>query len=122
MADKKVCLVIDDSMVARMIVKDFTQTLQPDWELLEAKNGQEGLDILQSQQVDFVSVDYNMPVMSGMEMLSHRQQAFPNAKCVLLTANVQEQTHIDAGQLDVKCLNKPITQEVVQEMVNYFNG
>lgn len=116
----KKCLVVDDSMVARMIIIDFMKNLNVDWEFQQAANGQLALDKLTSEKFDFMTVDYNMPVMTGPELLQHRLTKYPAVKSVLLTANVQEQTSIEADELQVKCLHKPITAEIVSAIVDYF--
>lgn len=107
-------------MVARMIIIDFMKNLDVDWEFKQASNGQEALDMLSQNTFDFMTVDYNMPVMTGTELLEHRLTTFPNVKAVLLTANVQEHTSTEAEALQVKCLHKPITVDVVSAIVEYF--
>lgn len=121
MSESKSCLIVDDSMVARMIIIDFLQKLHGDWQVYQASNGQEAFEILQNNDIDFMSVDYNMPIMTGIELLAKRKSHFPKTKCVLLTANVQEHTSLEADSLEVKCLHKPINEAVVNDMAEYFN-
>lgn len=62
-------LVVDDSMVARSII---VNVLGPTgYEVVQAANGQEALDYLkqQPQQVQLVLLDWNMPVMNGIDTL-----------------------------------------------------
>ena len=61
-------LVIDDSSTMRkIIIRTLTELGHTD--VLEAGNGQEGLDQLAAHRVDLVITDWNMPVMSGMDFL-----------------------------------------------------
>jgi two-component system, chemotaxis family, chemotaxis protein CheY len=63
-------LVVDDSKPMRMIVK---KTLRDagfgGHEISEAANGREGLEALHREAFDVVLCDWNMPEMSGLELL-----------------------------------------------------
>lgn len=59
-------MCVDDSLTIRMLVK---QNLAPEgFEIVEASNGQEGIDNLSSDIAMFL-VDVNMPVMNGFEFV-----------------------------------------------------
>jgi two-component system, chemotaxis family, chemotaxis protein CheY len=63
-------LVVDDSKAMRMIViRTFRQLGQAEHDFVEAENGADGLDKLRSEQPDLVISDWNMPEMSGIELL-----------------------------------------------------
>lgn len=63
----KSCLIVDDSKVIRMVAKKIVQELQ--FTTLEAENGQVALDICTAQLPDGILLDWNMPVMDGIEFL-----------------------------------------------------
>jgi two-component system, chemotaxis family, chemotaxis protein CheY len=63
----KTCLVVDDSKVIRKVARHILETL--DFEVAEASDGQEALVHCQATPPDVVLLDWNMPVMSGMEFL-----------------------------------------------------
>jgi two-component system chemotaxis response regulator CheY len=63
----KTCLVVDDSKVIRKVARHILETL--DFEVSEAGDGQEALTHCQATPPDVVLLDWNMPVMSGMEFL-----------------------------------------------------
>ncbi len=61
-------LVIDDSRAVRTIIRAILQEMN--LEVVEAANGQEGIDRLrQFLDIDLVLVDWNMPVMDGLEFI-----------------------------------------------------
>ena len=63
-------LIVDDSRGMRMIIKRaFRQAGLDGHDLVEAGSGPEALSILRSTTVDFVLTDWNMPEMSGVEMI-----------------------------------------------------
>jgi two-component system, chemotaxis family, chemotaxis protein CheY len=63
----KSCLIIDDSRVIRKVARQIFEALQFACE--EAENGQLALDICQKKLPDFVLLDWNMPVMDGLQFL-----------------------------------------------------
>ena len=63
-------LVVDDSRAMRMIVKrTLRQAGFEDAEITEASNGLEALKAIQTAPPDIVLSDWNMPEMSGIELL-----------------------------------------------------
>ena len=63
----KSCLVVDDSKVIRMVAGRILEGL--DFEVEEAADGKEALDACLRKMPDAVLLDWNMPVMSGIEYL-----------------------------------------------------
>ena len=63
----KTCLVVDDSKVIRMVAKKILQEL--DFEVEEAVDGSEALEACKRKFPDGVLLDWNMPVMDGLEFL-----------------------------------------------------
>ncbi|BAV65896.1 response regulator [Sphingobium cloacae] len=69
----KNCLVVDDSKVIRKVARHILESL--DLTVREAVDGRDALAQCEDHAPDVVLLDWNMPVMSGMEFL----QALPNA-------------------------------------------
>ena len=63
----KSCLVVDDSKVIRKVARHILETL--DFAVDEAEDGREALVRCESHMPDVVLLDWNMPVMGGMEFL-----------------------------------------------------
>lgn len=62
-------LTVDDS---RTILAMLHHTLSnAGFEVLQAEDGKQGLDVLMSQTVDVVITDINMPIMDGIEFIRH---------------------------------------------------
>ncbi len=63
-------LIVDDSKAMRSIVRrHVTQAGFEAAEIVEAENGQEALDTIRAGRPDIVLSDWNMPVMTGIELL-----------------------------------------------------
>lgn len=63
----KTCLIVDDSRVIRKVSRHILETLK--FDVSEAENGQEGLNHCQETMPDVVLLDWNMPVMTGIEFI-----------------------------------------------------
>ena len=72
---KKLCLVVDDSPMVRKIARRFL--LERGLDVEEAENGQVGVERCNSRLPEIILLDWNMPVMNGIEFLRHLRQ-MPN--------------------------------------------
>lgn len=89
----KQILLVDDSLAARMIIKQYLQIVGCQESVFkECKNGSEALDYLKNQSCDLIVTDMNMPVMNGTEFL-HRLKASPklNAIPVIIISSAANQ-------------------------------
>lgn len=120
MSDKKTLLIVDDSTVSRMMIKAIISKKQPNWELLEAADGQAALETCQGKDIDYFSVDLNMPGIDGLELIRQLKPDYPDARMALLTANIQDATHQKAKSMDIQCINKPITEDSITQMIEVF--
>ncbi len=98
--DRRNVLVIDDNWVNRLVLTDLLQSVG--LEVIEAEQGQEGLDKLKEFQPDLVITDLVMPGMDGYEFLSTVRQleGYNSTKVVVSSAAVTQETQqkvIDGG-------------------------
>jgi two-component system chemotaxis response regulator CheY len=68
----KTCLIVDDSRVIRKVSRHILETLG--FAVDEAENGQTGLDACDKAMPDVVLLDWNMPVMTGIEFITRLRQ------------------------------------------------
>lgn len=90
-------LVVDDSDFMRMMLEDILT--HHGHTVLQAKGGQECLDLLQSETVDVCLLDIGMPGMDGMEVLRRIKESWSKLKVVMLSALCQESNVRQALQL-----------------------
>lgn len=81
----RTCLVVDDSKVIRKVARHILETL--DFVVDEAEDGREALDRCAASVPDVVLLDWNMPVMSGIEFLRALRESdiTPRPKVVFCT-------------------------------------
>ena len=110
-------LIVDDMVTMRRIVKNVLKQLGFS-NIDEAENGQDGLQKLKSSKYDFVVSDWNMPVMTGIDMLrairaDEQLKAIP---VLMVTAEAQQKNLVEAVQAGVSnYIVKPFTAETMQE-------
>jgi two-component system chemotaxis response regulator CheY len=108
-------LVIDDSRTVRAILRAALGEIGLD--VVEAGNGQEGLDRLRDAgDVDVILVDWNMPVMNGLEFIRavRAERAYDAIRIMMVTTETEQEQvmrALDAGANEY--LMKPFTKEVL---------
>ncbi len=89
----KTCLVVDDSKVIRKVARHILETL--DFEVREAGDGREALDSCLANAPDVILLDWNMPVMSGMDFLrALRDSDIPTRPKVVFCTTENDLAHI----------------------------
>jgi two-component system chemotaxis response regulator CheY len=108
-------LVIDDSRVVRTVIRNILTEIGI--AVAEADNGREGLDQLEAlPNVDLVLVDWNMPVMDGIEFIQavRSNRAFDAVKIVMVTTETESEQvtrAMNAGANEY--VMKPFTKDVL---------
>lgn len=82
-------LIVDDSPVARMIMKKCLPANHT-FSIHEASDGKKGLDKYLEQRPDLTFLDLTMPVMDGFQTLAEIKRNNPAAVVIVVTADVQE--------------------------------
>lgn len=115
MVAKKSVLIVDDSRISRLMLKAIIHSQYPEWEVSDAENGNVALSMCHESAYDFITLDMNMPGVDGLTISPELQQACPNAKISLLTANFQERIQTQAKLQGLTFIPKPITEFKILE-------
>ena len=92
----KSCLIVDDSKVIRKVARRILEELS--FEISEAVDGQEALDSCKTKMPDAILLDWNMPVMNGIEFLQElRQTEGGDAPVVVFCTTENDLAHIRAA-------------------------
>lgn len=110
-------LVADDSATMRMIVQATLS--EAGWRVVAAPNGKEALALAQTELVDLVVSDWNMPIMGGLELIRglRGQTRYEEVPVLVLTTEDDVESKTAARDLGV-CgwLNKPVDPDLLVEM------
>ncbi len=110
--EQKKILVVDDNWENRQVMVNLLEPLG--FVVMEAENGQDGLDKMRSQLPDLVITDLQMPVMGGIEMLKQLRsdKELKYLKVLVSSASVaqlDQQMSLEAG--GDYFLDKPVHAE-----------
>ncbi len=115
----KTCLVVDDSKVIRKVARHILETLH--FSVEEAQDGREALAHCHATPPDVVLLDWNMPVMSGMEFLRALGQSTIERKpkvvfCTTENGIAHIRAAIDAGADEY--VMKPFDRETLHSKLS----
>ena len=118
---KKV-LIVDDSALVRKQLTEMIETLG--FEIDTAKNGQEAVDKATAIQYNVITMDINMPIMDGIEMIKYIRKNDSSIPIVLLTAHNREEYLMKLINLHVQhFILKPINSKNLEEgIANALQG
>lgn len=112
-------LIVDDFSTMRRIIKNllrdlgFTNTQ-------EADDGSSALPVLKGSDFDFLITDWNMPGMTGIELLKavRADDGLKNLPVLMVTAEAKREQIIEAAQAGVNgYVVKPFTAQALQEKI-----
>jgi len=111
----KTCLIVDDSSVVRKLAVKLVQEIG--FDCSEAEDGQKALDACKVKMPDVMLLDWNMPVMNGMECMKNLR-AIPGGeetKVIFLSINDQMSEVEEALQAGAdEYIVKPFDRDVLK--------
>lgn len=117
-------LIVDDFATMRKILKNILKQLGFK-NIIEADDGKSALKILKKENFDLILSDWNMPEISGLELLNKvkSDNELKNIPFVMVTAEAQKDNILEAVKAGVNSyIVKPFTPETVGEKLNKIFG
>ena len=114
----KVLIVEDEKMIRKGIVAMLNRAPIPMNEIIECRNGEEALEILQKTKIDMMITDIRMPKMDGITLVKHLQE-LPEKPAVVVVSGYDEFNYaVEALRNGVKdYLLKPIEREKFYKVI-----
>lgn len=112
-------LVVDDFSTMRRIVKNILKQLEFT-NVVDADDGTTAWEVLNKDTIDFVVSDWNMPKMTGLELLKRirNTEEFADIPFLMVTAEGQQENIIEAVQAGVSnYIVKPFTPETFEQKI-----
>ena len=110
----KSCLVVDDSKVIRKVARRILEELN--FSVFEAVDGQDALDSCENSMPDVVLLDWNMPVLDGLEFLKALRARQGTQPIVVFCTTENDMAHIrlamEAGADEY--IMKPFDREIIE--------
>ena len=113
-------LTVDDFSTMRKIVKNILRQLGYN-NIVEADDGTTALDVLKAEKIDFIISDWNMPNMTGLDLLKtvRGDDALKDIPVLLVTAESLKENVVEAVKAGVNgYIVKPFTEELLKEKID----
>ncbi len=111
----KRCLIVDDSRVVRKVARRIVEDLRFDAD--EAADGQQALDACRKDMPDAVLLDWNMPVMNGIDFLrALRREPGGERPVVVFCTTENDMSHIAEAMRSGanEYIMKPFDSEIIE--------
>jgi two-component system chemotaxis response regulator CheY len=113
-------LVVDDFSTMRRIIKNILRGLGFT-NIVEADDGTTAWETLNKDKIDFIISDWNMPQMTGIDLLRkvRASEEFADLPFLMVTAEAQQENILEAVQAKVSnYIVKPFTPEVMKQKID----
>ncbi len=113
-------LVVDDAPTMRRIVRGLLRELGLK-NVREAEDGKMALQALKNKKADLIVCDWNMPVMTGIELLREIRDdiSLKEIPMLMITAEAKKESIVAAVEAGVNnYIVKPFTAQILNERLN----
>jgi len=90
-------LIIDDEEIIRVLLRSALEAVG--YEVTEAANGREGLELYRQRPTNLVITDIVMPELNGLDMLLELTREFLHAKVIAISGAGEEKNVLDVAKL-----------------------
>ncbi len=114
-------LIVDDFDTMIRIIKNVLNELGYN-NIITARNGEQAYQIVSKEKIDFIISDWNMPVMTGIELLKKVKgdPALAHIPFLMVTAEAEKEHIVEAIQAKVdQYIIKPFNSVMLAEKINF---
>lgn len=105
-------LIVDDSRTSRKILGNLL--IENGYTVIEAENGEVGVQKYKEEKPDLITMDITMPVMDGLEALQNIRAYDSSAIVIMITAAGQESKMMEAVKHGAKeFITKPFDKDTI---------
>ncbi|HBB48806.1 MAG TPA: response regulator [Flavobacteriaceae bacterium] len=92
-------LIVEDEAAIRRVLSNILKEEDQTYEVFEAEDGRQGLEMIQSQSFDLIFCDIKMPVMDGMELLAALQEQYAEIPVVMISGHGDIEIAVEAMRI-----------------------
>ena len=120
MKEKNSVLIVDDEFGVR---ESFRMLLKSYYELFTAQDGEEALKILNERKIDLITLDLNMPKLSGIETLREIRKIDGEVPVIIITGYGTQKDEEEALQYGVTdFISKPFNTRKIISVIDRILG
>lgn len=109
-------LITDDDSAFREVLRSV---LEPYLRTIEARSGEEAVDIVHQQRIDILLIDMHMERLTGLETVRIVKEFQARVPCILITADATDDLRRDALAAQAySVLKKPVTRRLLVQTVS----
>ena len=119
----KTIMIVDDSELMRNTVKGTFKNVKIPMTILEAEDGEDAMEVLKSNKVDLILLDWNMPNLSGIDFLKkvRAMDAYKEIPVIMVTSEASKLNVVEAVKAGVTAyVTKPINNSILLEKISQF--
>ena len=115
----KTILIVED---IELNIDLLTQLLEDDYNLLVAKNGEQGVSMAQQENPDLILMDVSLPIMDGYEATRRIRMTMTSTPIIGLSAHAMNGDEIKAKEAGCNdYLTKPVNEDLlIQKLTQYL--
>jgi CheY-like chemotaxis protein len=111
-------LIIDDNIQLLETLAALIGAQFKDYTILTARNGMEGVAVINSMPVAFILTDLDMPMMDGYGVITHRNNSCPQVPLFVMSGNCSPEIRETLGEMGVpECIDKPFSLEQIKSKI-----
>jgi CheY-like chemotaxis protein len=110
-------LIVDDEANQRFMLSQALRALTEEHLIVTAGSGVEALAILETHTPDLIITDYNMPAMTGLDLIEGIRSRNNSMRIIMITAYSSPELLDAAHQLGIDhCLTKPVPLKTLRRL------
>jgi CheY-like chemotaxis protein len=111
-------LLIDDNIQLLGLLATLIGTLLKDCKILTARNGAQGIAMIDSWPIALILTDLDMPVIDGYGVISHRNKSCPQVPLFVMSGGCSPEVRERLGELGVhECIEKPFYFDQIRDKI-----
>jgi CheY-like chemotaxis protein len=111
-------LIIDDNIQLLETLAALCGTQFKDCTIITARNGMEGIEMINSMPPAFILTDLDMPVMDGYGVINHRNKSCPHVPLFVMSGDCSPEVRQKLGELGASgCIDKPFSFELITSKI-----
>jgi len=122
MPKERKILLVDDDPIFLTLAELAIKREENEVAIFKTSNGEEAINFLESQKVDFIYLDLNMPVMDGWEFLEAMTKKNQNGvKIFILTSSIDpsDRRKAEENPLVTSMLEKPLDKQKIKDSLTF---